>query len=105
MLYFSRKKITFKKLRLSKVFTKVLEQAYRDVCRKSNERTKSAQDDIIIIPESQVQVFQYVDTLSEWQVSVALARSGLSNEEVKSIPDKVRRLILFDILLRLHSRD
>lgn len=43
-------------------------------------------------------LISYVAKLSVWQVSIQLVKYGLSEEESRSMPDKVRRLILFDML-------
>lgn len=54
--------------------------------------------DVFTHDESLGRLISYVAKLSIWQVSFQLLKYGLSQEEITSMPDKVRRLILFDIL-------
>lgn len=54
--------------------------------------------DVFTHNESLGRLISFVANLSVWQVSVQLVKYGLSEEELTSMPDKVRRLILFDIL-------
>jgi hypothetical protein len=54
--------------------------------------------DVFTPNESLGRLISFVAKLNVWQVSVQLVKYGLSEEELTSIPDKVRRLILFDIL-------
>lgn len=101
----SPRKIKFGNKRLTKAFTKVLERASRDVYRKMViEKVKPIPNGILAICESPDKLFQHIDKMSNWQVSIELAKIGLSDTELMSIPYKVRRLILFDLLSRLQSR-
>ena len=99
MLHFGRKNSRNKDQRLPKEFIKALEVASRDVYHEQWLK-KEKQDRNIVLNscESPQELFLYVDTLSEWQVSLELAKFGFTSEELGSITDVVQRLILFDML-------
>ena len=99
MLHFGRKNSRNKDQRLSKEFIKALQDASRDVYHKQwLKQAKQDRNVVLKSCESPQELFLYVDTLSESQVSLELAKFGFTNEELESITDVVQRLILFDTL-------
>lgn len=86
-------------------FVKVLNDASRVVYDKlSIKQVKPVRGVTLTSCETPNQLFQYVDTLSERQLSLGLAKYGFSDEELGSLPDVVRRLILFDTMSKLRRQ-
>ena len=99
MLHFGRKNSRNKDQRLSKEFIKALQDASRDVYHKQwLKQAKQDRNVVLKSCESTQELFLYVDSLKESQVSIELAKFGFTNEELGSITDVVQRLILFDTL-------
>lgn len=85
-------------------FAKVLKDASRVAYQKLWIKQVKPVRGVTLTCETPNHLFQYVDKLSEGQLSVTLARYGFSDEELGSMPDVVRRLILFDTMSKLRSQ-
>jgi hypothetical protein len=52
----------------------------------------------VFIPDAPDQLFLQIQELSEREVTLELLKYGVKEKEIGSMSEKVRRLILFDIL-------
>jgi hypothetical protein len=52
----------------------------------------------VFVPDAAVQLLLQIQELSEREIALELVKYGVPEKEVASMSDKVRRLILFDIL-------
>ncbi len=52
----------------------------------------------VFVPEAAGQLLLQIQELSEREIVLELVKYGVPEKEVTAMPDKVRRLILFDIL-------
>lgn len=50
------------------------------------------------MPDAAGQILQQIQELGEREIALELVKYGVPEKEVATMPDKVRRLILFDIL-------
>lgn len=54
----------------------------------------------VFVPDAAGQLLLQIQELSEREIALELVKYGVPEKEVASMSDKVRRLILFDILSR-----
>jgi len=52
----------------------------------------------VFVPDAAGQILQQIQELGEREIALELVKYGVPEKEVATMPDKVRRLILFDIL-------